>query len=400
MRFDNKKRRSVVMLYLFVFMAAFGISGSMFGTLQPGIIKYYGLNLKETSLFVVVQEIGILISMTVTALWADRVNKNRLIGVSFLLMGLFLYMMGMAPAFYWLLAVRAFLGMASFIGNNTCSSHVSDLYGPDRSKNMALLHTFYGLGSLVGPAYAALTLRYHGWNWSYKALGMASSIIALMFLVSLSIVKEPVPFIRVSHENGKRTIPFSKLLKSKNLHALGAASACISAFQLLPVWLPTYLIFQNPKSFTVENCSVIMTLYYVGMVLSRFCYSYLSGRLAPQRYIKAACAVSAAMLVPALIFQLGWFLYICLFVTGLISGALYTTQYLLACQEFPENSAGATSVISLFSALGSMLINASIGFIADCGFFTPAMFVPVLFIAAAPVIISLAYKPVKDPANV
>lgn len=395
---DNSKRRLIVMIYLVIFMMAFGLYPSMFGTLQPTIIEHYKLDLQQASLFHVVQSMGIVVSMTVTALIVDRLNKNRLIGIMVSMMGLSLILMGTAPVFLILLAVWTLVGITLSIANNTCSSHVSDLYGPERSKYMAILHSFYGMGSLLGPTYAAFMLRKgNGWNGSYAFFGITILIVAVFFLMTLFIAKEPVSLVSNIDKNGNRKkMSFGILLGNKNMLVLGIISICIAGLQLLPSWLPTYLTRQDPVYYTMDRYSVIMTLFYVGMVLSRLSYSYISKWLPPHKYIRISSLASAALLIPALLFQAGWLWYATLLALGLISGALYTAQHALACQEYPEYSASAMSVITLFTAVGSILINSLIGYIADLGYFTAAMFVPVLAIGAASVIITAAYTPAKE----
>lgn len=385
------------MKYLTVFMIAFGLYFSMFGTLQPNIIEYYNLDLHQASFFIIVQNIGTVISMIATVLVVDRLNKNRLIGFMILLMGLFLIIMGIAPHFFVLLAVWSILGVFTSMSNNACSAYCSDLYGPERSKHLAILHSFYGFGSLLGPTYAAWMLRTNkGWNGSYGSFGIIIFAIGILFFVSMFIKKEPVPMITNKDKNGNRKkISFRKLLGNKNMLALALMSICVSGFQLLPSWIPTYLNRQDAIYYTLDRCSLIMTLYFIGMVISRLSYSYLSKWLSPHKYVKLSSLISAAILLFTLLIQASWLWYICLFSLGLVSGALYTAQHALACDEYPEYSASAMSIITLSTALGSILINALIGYIADAGFFTAAMFIPALAIAVAAIIISVAYTPMN-----
>lgn len=395
---DNKKRRLIVMNFLTIFMVIFGLYFSMFGTLQPNIIEYYNLNLQQASLFIIVQNIGTTLSMIATALVVDRLNKNRLIGFMTLLMGLFLIIMGIAPLFIVLLAVWTIIGIFMSISNNTCSAYCSDLYGSDRSKYLAILHSFYGFGSLIGPTYAAWMLRRNkGWNGSYGYFGIIVLALGILFFATMFITKEPIPVVSNLDKHGKRKkISFRKLLGNKNMFALALMSFFVSGFQLFPSWIPTYLNRQDAIYYTLDRCSIIMTLYFIGMVLSRLSYSYLSKWLPPNKYVKYSSLISSGILLFTLLIQAPWLWYTCLFSLGLVSGALYTAQHSLACDEYPEYSASAMSIITLSTALGSILINSLIGYIAELGFFTVAMLVPVLAIAVAAIIISIGYTPITE----
>lgn len=391
---DNQKRRTVVALYLFSFMTALGLSTSMFSTIQPEIIAHYGIDLTQASLFSVYQEIGSLSAMAITTLVVDRMNKNRLIGVMFFLMGIFLYAMGMMPAFLVLLVMRALLGIVSSVVNNTCSASISDLYGEDRSRHLALLHTLFGVGSLLGPPYATMLMQLgSGWNSTYTVIGSVVILIAVSYFATVAIIKEPTPQVSNIGQDGRRKkIPFRLIFSSPNMLALCFTSFLFNGYQLIMVWLPTYLASMNHD---ISMRSVIMTLFFVGMIISRLGYSYLSKWVKPHQYMQFASLSSATVLVLALILQGTWTWIICTLLLGILSGAVYTVQFVLACQQFPEYSASATSMTTLFAAIGGMLFSPLIGTVAENGHFTLAMAIPAAAMGLIFFIMRYVYKPVQ-----
>ena len=94
MHVTNQKRRSVTAVFVIVFMMAFALSGGMFSTALPKIIETYNLSLEQASLFSIFQSGGMLLANCFTALVVDKLDKNKMLGVMFLLMGGFLFCIG------------------------------------------------------------------------------------------------------------------------------------------------------------------------------------------------------------------------------------------------------------------------------------------------------------------
>ena len=388
----DDKRRKIITFFLFAFMLFFGVSAGMSGNIQAEIIKAYQLDLEQASLFITFQEIGSILAMLFSVLVADRLKKDRLVGLLLLLMGLFNLLVGTAPIFLLLLFAKTGSYVFSNIANNTSSAYISDLYHSESSQNMSLLHMLFGVGALIGPLYATLIDRAgYGWNGSHLLLGGAVLLFVAGYVFLLR--KQKVQADAATPVGRQSRIPLRAMLMDGNMRVLCIVGACLASYQLFITWLPTYLYNQDTVLYTVERSSFIITAYYVGMIISRLCYSALSKKVSTHAYVRFACLTSVAILGISLFFQTYQLWLIGNFLLGLTSGALYTAQFILVCKQFPAFSAGSSSMVSLFSALGAMLVNSVIGVVAGRGAFTEAMYIPVIMIAIAFVLMLSFYKP-------
>ena len=111
------RRRSVTAVFVIVFMMAFALSGGMFSTALPKIIETYNLSLEQASLFSIFQSGGMLLANCFTALVVDKLDKNKMLGVMFLLMGGFLFCIGSVPPFVLILLLFVLMGIVSNVVN-------------------------------------------------------------------------------------------------------------------------------------------------------------------------------------------------------------------------------------------------------------------------------------------
>ena len=83
----QQKKKRLITLYLFAFMAAYALSGAMFSTVLPKIIEDYRLTLSQAGFFPVCLNAGNLLAMLLTALAGDRFRKSLLTGAACLGLG-------------------------------------------------------------------------------------------------------------------------------------------------------------------------------------------------------------------------------------------------------------------------------------------------------------------------
>lgn len=387
----------ITVIFIFVFMAAYAVSMGMYGTVLPEIIKAYGINLKSASWFNIMNDVGQMVAMGFTILIVDKINKNKLIGIMALLMGAIMLSIGTAPLFLIFLMMRVLLGMTSSIIDSLCSAYISDLYGDQRSRYITILHMIYGVGSLLGPQYAARMVESNmGWNSTYLALGTFIVVTGILFLATMFFMGTPAPAVSNKDESGKiKKIPYLEMLRSRNMIILCIASFLLAGNIFYNTWLPTYLSRLDSTVYTIGVTSLIATAYYVGMIASRFIYASISNRLKADDYLRYSGFFSAALITVGLLSGNMTVWVIVNFLFGLIGGTAYTAKFILACVEYPEFSATAIAMTGVAAGIGGITFSAVGGAIADAGSFLTAMFLPVSSFLAVSLLFLLGYKSKK-----
>lgn len=382
--------------FVFVFMAGYSLSTCMLGTLLPGMIVHYGLSLTQSSAINNCYEIGSICSLALGLFVVDRLDKGRLLTLLGLLLGLILIFHSAAPAFLLLLVIRVVMGMVGGLLDNLCNSYISDLYGDRRGRYIQLLGTVYSIGSLIAPKFAALCYAAGGWGLAYLVSGAALTAAGALAILLLKVMGYPPKAQDLAQElSPDGPIPYRQIFFNRNMIWLCVASFLLSGQTYVTIWLSTYLDWLDRSVYTVELCSTIMTVGYVGSIVSRIIMAAISDRVSSETYLKWSSLLSSLLFMGLILlgnpmaWLVGGFIY------QVLSGALFSARVTLACQENPRYSASATSLLGIFVALGNMAFNSLMGMVADAGYYTQAMLGGTAIIALTFLIFQFGYKSEK-----
>ena len=289
------------------------------------------------------------------------------------------------------------LGVLSSALNLIVTAYVSDLYGDKRSRYINLLHVCFGVGSLLGPVYPMLLGRL-GLFWRHAYLGLAAAVLLGGGGYFLTLARRGEPEMAVSPDTGgEAALGFGKLLKFR-----GMAALCLMSFLYMgghqgafSTWFQTYLQTSDPAAYPEAFTSLCMTLYFVGMVLSRLAGAALPRRVAPRGVILCGSALGLASLTLGLALNQKALWPLMTALLGLATGVIYPLTFAISCQWFPHSSARVSSFVGIFSSLGSVLFGYLVGGVAEKSF-AAAMWIPVAALAAALLIVLFCFPKAGD----
>ena len=386
----NRERKSVTFVYLVVFMAGFALSSGMYSSLLPDIISHYSLSLTSASLLDTTSEIGMAVAMLFAMLWLDRLDKHWVIASAVLIYALSMILIGTAPLFTVLLIIKIAMGISGSIIDNLCATYTSDLYGDERTRYVSILHMFFAIGSMLGPGTAVLLMkRFGGFGGSYICYGSIFTFVSLTFLAITVVLKKPTPTVQNLDSEGKhKRIPFRTILTSKNMLWLGVGSAFLAGTNYINAWTPTYLQTVTPQRFDADFCSLVVSLAYFGMIISRLLLSVLSKWLTSERYMRISCLSTAAVIALMILLPYRWAWMAGMLLFGIFSGAQYTARFLMAFKEFPEY----TAIMAVTSSCGNIILRFTINAIADKGYYSVAILLTAVVMVGAYLIFRFCYK--------
>ena len=393
---EDKKITSIelVLFYSFVFMFMYAVSTYMYSTLMPTIREAYGMNETSASLLTVSTSIGSLIITGLSALFLDRFDKNTSLGVSVVLYGVLFILFSMVPPLTLFLFLKALDGMFSYLVMNLSSAYVSDIYGEKRNQYIPILHTLYAAGAIVAPKYAAWKIRNiaspAGWGVAYSVIGWLTLIFGIAYLITFRFVKKPVV---MNKEKGVHPFAYVKtVLKNRNVISLCLSNLFMSGFFFFTNWLTTYFASLGSASYTPSVYASIMSMYSVGMLLGVAASGYLAGKLGAERCVRLMCILCLILCLFALRENQVWIWMGVMLAVGFAEGPYVTYIALLGLREFPEYSATVTSLTSVFTCLGSIIITPLMGRIAQSCGYGLTMVLSVFFLVIVYLIQLLLYK--------
>jgi len=178
----NKERfTNCYLLLLYFLMFLYGISTQAIGTLITRIIEYYGIRMAQAGLLSSFTYIGNFAAIFVLTIFAGRINKIILLGASIVLYIVSLCLISTAPPFSIILACFSLIGVFGAIIDTLANSLVADLMPVNVSRNMSLLHGFFGLGGLCGPVVMERFAGTLNWTQVYFSVSMAYFIYIFIY---------------------------------------------------------------------------------------------------------------------------------------------------------------------------------------------------------------------------
>ncbi len=389
---NSKTKILTATIFACVFMGTFSISVNMYGTIMPQLVDYFDISLLQVSTLNIINDSSQAVIMIFMLFVADKLDKGKLLTLSSLCYGITLFLVGNVPSYFLLLALRVCMGVFGGLVNNLTTVYVSDLYGDGRSKYIAILHTLFAVGSLIGPIFAAFSIEAFNWQFSYLFLGITITATSIIFFIITRVSGAPVPATGINSKQ-KIQIPYKEIFTNKNVHALCIGNFLLASTTFFMLWLPTYLGLYDSNFYTVEITTIILTATSFGMIISRTFLGILSPKyFSAGSYLKWASLLTAILLTGMLLIQ-GYIIWLVgIFIFGVISGATFTANIILACKEYPKFSATITAITGTFSMIGSMTLNATVASLGDMGYYNEAMFIPVGMMFLAFFVYTFMYK--------
>lgn len=337
---------------------AIGIAEGGLGVLLPSILATYNLTPATVTALFFSQISGYSVAAFTSSLLSQRIGLAWmvLLAAVSLTSALCIY----ASTTHWMIMVvtGTLLGLGIGLidaGINTFISH------DQRSANlMGLLHAFYGIGALLGPAIATLLLTLGaGWRSAYWVF---AAIVMLLVLGMVWVVSQRNPLMQ---------FPPSEQSAGTNLRLALKTPTVLVAGLLLLVYVGTeaslgnwaYAVQTLSRGTPVAIAGYSVTAYWLGLTLGRLSMGQLMKRVGATRLIDYSLALlTAGLLVWWLFPNQLWSLPL----TGFALAAIFPTTIWLMPRRVPAAIVpAAIGFLTSVGSLGAVSIPTAIGWIAD-----------------------------------
>lgn len=345
----NSKER--VIGFLFLFMFVFAVTSSVVGVLVPNIKEDYNLSYDQIGYLSSVQNIGGFVAALLGGILADRFDKLKLTGGCVLFYTLSLLLVGKMPPYILLLLYFFIIGAMVNALSMLVSAYISETCQEKAVSYLNMSHGFYGVGSLMGPAYATVLFSLKlQWTSLYWSLGM---ICALLLIAYLMFQRKAVNS-RVVYKEKKKEAHYIDILKNPQIILLCVA-CCIYMGQqtALNTWITSYSLEKMTDNMTLANSVTI--LYWLGVTSGRFLQSLYAKKIDSIFSTILGCVMGAVLLVVGLCVGNIWLLLITVGLSGMCSGAAFPNLIGAGGRVAPAMTGAVTSVICLSGSVGGII---------------------------------------------
>ena len=232
------------------------------------------------------------------------------------------------------------LGFGLGMMDTLLSACMADLYpGKDSTRMMCILHTVFGLGSVITPMliFALLNAGVH-YRMIYPYL-----FCCFLLLIAVSGFVREVFRITDDESRGKSSQAAMRLPSGVNLRLFGLVPAMFAHgifLSGLNTWINRYSDML-PGLFAIPAQSFLFT----GIMLSRLLIPFLPIRT--EKYLMTGGVFGGAVLALGLASGNGLVLRLSLLASGLLAGALLPCILSVGCRRYNEDTLLATTILML-----------------------------------------------------
>ena len=347
-------------------MAIFAVIVNVFSTLLPAIIETYGINMTQVSYMSVADNLGQSVAMFAVTFWGDQVDKRKVIGIGSFIYGIMYLGIGFIPPFALMLALRLFSGMCGILLDSLTSSYLADVFGDRRSTALVITHMVYSAGSTLAPLIAVGFINSGvTWNASYGILGGVATVIGIFFLALIFLFKSPLEAEHAPKGKQQTAIPYKRIFSNRRVIGGLLYSFFFSGCFYFLTLLPTYLTRRSPSVFSLTFCSLLITIYSVGSLISGLYVNAVPRIMKRETFVTLMGFLAAGITMLAMLTDSKTIWVIVIAIFGTAVGGCYPLKFILLTDEYPDYSATVIGASTLAGAIGMIVFSYIAGRIAD-----------------------------------
>ena len=318
-----------------------------------------------------------IVSMTISAgtitsaLLSDRLTKKfsvRLVvvfSVCLSLIALFGFSFAGSLFTLWIWALPYGLGAGAL--DATVNNYVAVHY---KSKHMNWLHSFWGVGAMVGPYIMGFLLT-RGFHWSagYRTVVVIQLVLLVVLICSMAMWKRP------AKEEEKTAVikPFSEIISIRGVKFVLLALFAYCAIEATTaLWASSFLV--TYRNISPEIAAGLASLFFMGITGGRFLSGFVSGKFGNKNMIKAGiCLILAGIVAVWLPLEINMISFVGLITIGVGCAPIFPAIIHSTPESFGSENSQALVGMQMASAYtGSALMPPLFGFISS--FFGMNMF--------------------------
>ncbi|MBI4781296.1 MAG: MFS transporter [Oscillatoriophycideae cyanobacterium NC_groundwater_1537_Pr4_S-0.65um_50_18] len=338
---------------------AIGIAEGGLGVLLPSIIATYELTPATVTALFFSQISGYFVAALTSSLLSHRIGLAQMVLLAAVSVTSALYIYASTTHWFVMVATGTLLGL----GIGLIDAGINTFIAHDRRANlMGLLHAFYGIGALLGPAIAT-TLLASGINWR-SAYGVFAAIVMLLVVGMIWVISQRQPLMPSPPSASEQSA-------GANLGLALKTPTVLIAGLLLLVYVGTeaalgswaYAVQTIARGTPISVAGYSVTAYWLGLTIGRLSMGQVMKSIGAVRLIDySLLLLTVGLLVWWLFPHQLWSLPL----MGFALAAIFPTTIWLMPHRVPAAIVpAAIGFVTSLGSIGAVSIPTAIGWIGD-----------------------------------
>ncbi|EAD7379786.1 MFS transporter [Listeria monocytogenes] len=327
----GEKHSLMVLLVLFIGYTSVYVDKYTIGISLVTVSQDLGFDPSQKGLILSAFFLGYTLFQIPMGYLNNRIGARPVLAVSIIIVGLFLVIFGFGYSLLFLVVIRFLSGALGHAGYPPSVSNYISLHIPLNKRGFAqsAMLASSGFAAFIGPLLIAQLLLSVGWRNTYYWIGIAVILIGFLIL----IVVPKAPKIDLNAQKEKIKVPFSELLKDKQLWILLLSALFINAANYgLTSWLASYL--NEVRGISISSLAGLCILI-AGVVGGYFISRFFKGK--EPIIIFAFCVLGAFAVYGVYLFEQLALSVICLCLCNIFLIMAFTTLMGLPHKLFQQS---------------------------------------------------------------
>lgn len=337
-------------------MLLFGVGLIMLGAVLPDLRVRHSLDAMQAGALFSILPVGIIGGSLLFGPVCDRYGYRTLLAVSALLMFAGFEVLAFTHT-AWILTASVFLfGLGGGAINGATNAVVADISTTGKGADLSILGVFFGIGALGMPLLLSLMKDTVDFQYIVAATGILALAAALLFVVVRFPAAKQAEWISLKQ--------IGALVRDVTLLLVAFFLFFQSAFEgLINNWTTTYLI--EKVAAPQEAALMGLSAYVAGMTVMRLLIGSVLRKMPERKLLYMSFTITLGAL---LLFSLSRSVTPAatgLFLLGSGMAAGFPTMLGIVGNRYPDISGTAFSFVLVIALLGNMLVNYSMGIVAE-----------------------------------
>jgi len=326
-----------------------GVGSTLLGPALSPILADFHVSPSGTGPLFLGGSAGYVLAVLIGGPAGDRWNRGSILQAGALLMGVGGVLLALVPAWSLLVAGFCVLSIGSGVIDSGTNALVNDI-APARghAREQSLLHTFFGLGALLGPLLIGAFLAIH-WGWRSAYVVDAVGAIGLAMLFSQLRLHRPVPKAQAVGARSMLALARTPLVLVMAL----MLAVYVGAELLVGDWSATYL--QDTHHFDKVAAATSVGLFWGGLTAGRLLSAVATRWFTGRTLLLLTCLLSLFACVVLVAAPNAPTALAGLALTGIGFAAIFPLVMAIAGEVFPGTAGSIAGLLmaaaSVFGAL-------------------------------------------------
>ena len=335
--------KSIKAITLSSYLAMFflGVAASLIGAAARNI----GLSPYQIGLLVAVQNIGFIMSVSLSGALADTYEKPKILLVGSLLLAFSFFTFFVSELFWINLVLMLLFGAGMGIYEGVADVMLLEMH-PDRAGlHINVNHFFVTFGSIMIAAY----LLFLQMNWRKSVIQAGLVVLLLTIFFGLAKLKNRQ---KRAERYGER---LHLLSRDRRVVALAIATALAVGVEISSISILTTFLVEL-RGFTQITSKIGLIVFLVGIAAGRLFVGFFSQKAQIAPYLLTLLGLSLLFSSGLYFLHLGGLIYLAIFLTGLALSAILPLIITLAGLLYQEMAGTALGIIKTAIPLGGILL--------------------------------------------